>query len=254
MSFEKFREKYRVPSSRLKNYNYGQNGAYFVTITTAGRENFFGEIQNGKMILSEMGKMAEKYWYEIPRHFPFVRLDAFVVMPNHIHGILWIIRDKQSGNIPENGTGEWDVIDGMDGIGGLDGNDGMDGMDGFVETPKLGVSTDRTDPTDRTGRTEQTDRPNKTDRSHETNQTDKTIPVKKRNKNHRPEWKPGTLGVIINQYKRICTIKIRKQFPGFGWQSRFHDRIIRNKEELNRIRRYIRRNPEIWWRDRNNRN
>ena len=122
MSSEKFRGKYRVPSSRLRNYDYGRNGAYFVTIVTKNRQNFFGEFQNGKMVLSEMGKMAKKYWYEIPRHFPFVRLDAFVVMPNHIHGILWIVRDKQPGNISETGAGK------MDGIGGLDRNDGNDGI------------------------------------------------------------------------------------------------------------------------------
>jgi REP element-mobilizing transposase RayT len=228
MPSEKYRGKYRIPSSRLKNYDYGKNGAYFVTIVTKNRQNFFGEIQNGKMVLSEMGKMAKKYWYEIPRHFPFVRLDAFVVMPNHIHGILWIVRDKQPGNISETGAGK------------MDGNDGMDGIGGIVETPKLGVSTKRTDRTDRTDRTEQPPRPGQ------------SVPTKNRNKNHRPEWKPATLGVIINQYKRICTIQMRKQFPGFGWQSRFHDRIIRNKRELDRIRRYIQRNPEIWWRDRNN--
>jgi hypothetical protein len=65
---------------------------YFVTICTQGREHYFGEIETGRMILSEIGKMAQQYWLEIPNHFTFVELREFVVMPNHVHGI--IIIDK----------------------------------------------------------------------------------------------------------------------------------------------------------------
>ncbi len=89
---EKFRNKYRIESNRLRGWDYGWNAPYFITICTQNREYYFGDIKDGKMKLSEIGKMAEKYWDEIPEHFPFVKLDAFVVMPNHIHGI--IIIDK----------------------------------------------------------------------------------------------------------------------------------------------------------------
>lgn len=87
---EKFRNKYVIKSARLENYDYSQNGMYFVTICTKDREEFFGEIVNGKMILNEVGKIAQKCWQEIPKHFPFVKLDRFVVMPNHVHGIVEI--------------------------------------------------------------------------------------------------------------------------------------------------------------------
>ena len=60
------------------------------------------------------------------------------------------------------------------------------------------------------------------------------------------DWKPGNIGVIINQYKRICTIQSRKTNPKFAWQPRFHDHIIRNNDELIRIREYIRNNPANW--------
>ena len=93
---EKYKNKYRIPSTRLQNWDYGWNGAYFITICTHNREHYFGEIVNKKMELSEIGIAAEKYWYEIPQHFPFVKLGAFVVMPNHIHGI--IIIDKNDDN------------------------------------------------------------------------------------------------------------------------------------------------------------
>ncbi|MDD3050322.1 MAG: hypothetical protein PHR06_04185 [Candidatus Cloacimonetes bacterium] len=87
-----FNNKYRIDSTRLKGWDYGWNASYFVTICTHNREYFFGKIESGKIKLSEIGKIAEKYWFEITQHFPFVKLGSFVVMPNHIHGI--IIIDK----------------------------------------------------------------------------------------------------------------------------------------------------------------
>ena len=86
----KFQNKYRIPSARLQMWDYSNNGAYFITICTQNRHHFFGQIQNQKMQLSEIGKLAEKFWCEIPNHFPIVQLGNFVVMPNHVHGILII--------------------------------------------------------------------------------------------------------------------------------------------------------------------
>jgi REP element-mobilizing transposase RayT len=99
---EKYKNKYRIPSARLQNWDYGWNGAYFITICTHNREQYFGKIINKKMALSEIGILAEKYWYEIPQHFPFVKLGEFVVMPNHIHGI--IIIDKTNNYTNMNAT------------------------------------------------------------------------------------------------------------------------------------------------------
>lgn len=86
----KFRNKYRIQSTRLKYFDYSQNGMYFVTICTKDRIHYFGEIQSQKMILSEIGKMVENCWNEIPNHFNFAIADVFQVMPNHFHGILII--------------------------------------------------------------------------------------------------------------------------------------------------------------------
>lgn len=85
---DKFKNKYRVPSIRLPNWDYAHNGYYFITICTKERKYYFGEIVDDKINLSEIGKIVQKYWFEIPKHFPFVELDEFIVMPNHIHGIL----------------------------------------------------------------------------------------------------------------------------------------------------------------------
>jgi putative transposase len=86
----KFQNKYRIPSSRLQTWDYGTNGAYFITICTQNREHFFGIVQNGTVQLSEIGKISERLWIEIPNQFPFIELGNFVVMPNHVHGILII--------------------------------------------------------------------------------------------------------------------------------------------------------------------
>lgn len=84
----KFQNKYRIPSARAPWWDYGNNAAYFVTICTRNREHYFGEIIQHTMRLTEIGKQAEICWNEIPEHFPFVIMDEFVVMPNHVHGIL----------------------------------------------------------------------------------------------------------------------------------------------------------------------
>lgn len=94
-----FQNKYRIESSRLKNWDYGSNAAYFVTICTQDREHYFGEITNGVMQLSEIGLMADKYWLEIPEHFPFVELDEYVVMPNHVHGIIVINKPVETQDL-----------------------------------------------------------------------------------------------------------------------------------------------------------
>ena len=85
---EKFRHKYRVQSARLPHWNYAWPAAYFVTICTRNRECYFGRIINGSMQLSPVGKLADACWQEIPSHTRNVELDAFMVMPNHVHGIL----------------------------------------------------------------------------------------------------------------------------------------------------------------------
>ena len=75
---------------RLKNWNYSSPGYYFVTICLKNHEFLFGEIKNYQMYLNEYGEIANQYWQEIPKHFLNIQLDEFVIMPDHIHGILKI--------------------------------------------------------------------------------------------------------------------------------------------------------------------
>ncbi len=78
-------------SIRWRGYDYTCPGAYFITVVTWGRECLFGEIVDGEMQMNELGAVAQSCWQEIPAHFPHVQLDAYVVMPNHIHGIIVIM-------------------------------------------------------------------------------------------------------------------------------------------------------------------
>jgi len=78
-------------SIRLRDYDYAQPGAYFITVCAYQRQCLFGEIVDGEMQLNEWGRVIQACWEAIPDHFPNVELDAFVIMPNHIHGIITIV-------------------------------------------------------------------------------------------------------------------------------------------------------------------
>ncbi|MFZ2192661.1 MAG: transposase, partial [Candidatus Moraniibacteriota bacterium] len=75
----------------MENFDYSQNGMYFVTICTKNREHYFGEIVNGKMILNELGKITENVWKNLPHHYLNIKLDTYTIMPNHFHCIIEIV-------------------------------------------------------------------------------------------------------------------------------------------------------------------
>ena len=89
---EKFKNRYRIPSARSAWWRYDWAGAYFITICTAHQQHLFGEITQQKMTLSPIGQIAQTCWHEIPLHCEHVELGAFVVMPNHVHGVLILHR------------------------------------------------------------------------------------------------------------------------------------------------------------------
>lgn len=166
-----FRDTYRIPSTRLRDWDYGDAGMYFVTICTKHKIPWFGEIENHEMHLSYIGRIIDDEWKQTSIIQPYVTLDEYVIMPDHFHAII-MIRDHAR-----------------------------------VETFRRNVSTNTT----------QLQRPS-----------------------------PGSLGSIINQFKSVCTKRIRTIHPNFAWQPRFHDRVIRNRDETMRIRKYIINNPTAW--------
>lgn len=94
-----FKNKYRIATTRLKNWDYSWNGMYFITICTEHMNHYFGEINpDGEIKYSASGKIACQIWELIPNQFPFVELGEFIIMPNHVHGIL-IINDENNRDI-----------------------------------------------------------------------------------------------------------------------------------------------------------
>lgn len=164
--YNKFHNRYRIESTRLQNYDYSNDGAYFVTICTKNRECHLGEIVNGEMTETIQGKIIRESWLDLPNHYRNCILDEFIVMPNHVHGIIFIDNDS-------------------------------------VETG----------------------------------------------------LKPVSLSEIMRGFKTFSARKINEylntQETPF-WQSRFYDHIIRNENELARIREYIIDNPLKWELDENN--
>lgn len=86
-------------SIRLKGYDYSQAGAYFVTMVAWQREALFGEIVNGEIELNRYGQIVLNAWFDLPRHYRYVELRAFVVMPNHVHGIVILDGNGRGGSV-----------------------------------------------------------------------------------------------------------------------------------------------------------
>ncbi|WP_320053300.1 transposase [uncultured Acetobacteroides sp.] len=108
-----YKNQYRIETTRLQNWDYTTYGAYFITICTYNRENLFGHITNGEMHLNLNGNIVEQCWHDLPNHYPNLILDAFVIMPDHIHCIIMINNNSDGGD---------------------NGNDGIDGGNGIVQT------------------------------------------------------------------------------------------------------------------------
>jgi len=166
-----FKNKYRIKTTRLPYWDYGGDGLYFITICTKNRECYFGDVIGGEMKLSNIGKMAQRFWLEIPKHFPFIELDEFKIMPNHLHGIIKIVETQNLASLRRGNK-----------FGPQSKN-----LASIIRGFKIGVK----------------------------------------------KW------ATINNVN-------------FDWQPRFYDHIIRDENDLNRIRKYIRENPARWEFDRNN--
>ena len=202
-------------SIRLRDYDYSQPGAYFVTICTESRKCLFGSVSGDSMILNQLGRIINSCWMEIPNHVPNCELDSFIVMPNHVHGILMII-DR---------TTEYD---GRGTACRAPGNITPDPSGTACRAP--GNITP--DPSGTACRA-----PTKT------NMEQFGKPV------------AGSLATIIRSFKSAGTRLINKSQGTQGnsiWQRDYYEHIIRDEEELYEIRRYIEENPIQWAIDRNN--
>ncbi|MCX6740355.1 MAG: transposase [Candidatus Parcubacteria bacterium] len=94
---EYFRNKYRVPTTRLQHWDYSLSGFYYLTVCTKKRECCLSEIRDGQVYLSKVGEITFECWFDIPKHFEFIELDDWIIMPNHLHGIL-IFKENDFGS------------------------------------------------------------------------------------------------------------------------------------------------------------
>jgi REP element-mobilizing transposase RayT len=203
---EKFQNKYRIQSARLPDWDYGSNGLYFITICTRNRECFFGDVIDGEMQLSEIGNLAKQYLLEIPKRFPYMDLDEFVIMPNHVHAILVV--DKTGDDADDRDRND------------LDNNDG-DCRDAIHRVSTAAPST--------------SDVPNPKQPGGITGDKNPML--------------HDNISNVLNWYTGRVTFESRKIDKNFGWQARFHDHILRDDDEYQRIKKYIIENPGNWYND-----
>ena len=245
-------------SIRLRGYDYSLPGAYFVTICVRDRRLVFGEVVAGDVRHSRIGEVAHAFWTNIPDHVPEVVLDAFVVMPNHVHGIIGITdREPDVGPGADQDRGG-DVHHGGNrdgGIGNRDGGDGGDRHDGGIGNNRRGVQLNAPTP-ENTAASGQTTTPGPTATSGNTTTSGQTAtpgPGAARSPFADLSPKRGTLSVIVRTYKGAVTRWCRQNgHADFAWQPRFYDHIIRDARALRNIRRYIAENPMRWHLDRLN--
>ena len=185
----------RRRATRLRDYDYSQPGAYFVTICVQHRKCLLGTITDGKMRLNKIGQIVVEFWKRIPQHFPTVQLGGQVIMPNHMHGII-------AWGIPETKDPQPIV--------------GARSPRLMPQTPTVGARSPR--PPENTS-------------------------------TRRGEVPSPALGKIMAYFKYQSTKHINQYHntPGTRiWQRNYHDHIIRDDPDLQRLRQYIQDNPMKW--------
>ncbi len=88
-----YKNRYRIESTRLDVWDYSKYGYYFVTICTKDKRSHFGKVVDENILLNNIGEKVKEIWLEIKNQFTDVELDEFVIMPNHLYGIIFISRD-----------------------------------------------------------------------------------------------------------------------------------------------------------------
>ena len=203
-------------SIRLKHYDYALAGAYFVTICTADKRCIFGRIVGEEMQLNELGRIVDTCWRQIPEHFQSVELDEFIIMPNHLHGII-ILQDNTCRGAACSARE----------------TDERRGTACSARVSSRGVARNAREMGERRGAA---------------CSTRETRPVT-------PLMRPRTLSTIIRSFKSAVSKSAREQKQVGSeplWQRNFFERIIRNDDGLGKAREYIVTNPLRWHLDKEN--
>ena len=213
MDSEKFQNRYRISSARASWHAY-DGGAYFVTICTSHREHYFGEIADGEMHLSEIGHFVAGNLQNVTAHYQYVEIPLFVVMPNHLHAIVLIDWNK----IPSTRRVVADNID-------LTRRDVARRVSTTIMARRVSTTIMA--------------------RRVSTIQTENDL-TGKNAKMQEIANQSGWLSVCIGGIKSSVTKFANENNIGFAWQSRFHDHIVRDTNEMNLITDYIENNVAQW--------
>lgn len=250
---EKYKNKYRTESFRAKWWDYTWNAAYFVTICTLNRHHYFGKVSNGKMILSGAGVLADVFWHEIKNHHKYVELDAFVVMPNHIHGILIINKPNEKREEEKNDFGKEDQgkEENEDSLYREEDGDSIyreeDGD--FRNLDKEGDSRNL----DKEGDSRNLDKEGDSRNLYKDEDSSTVVACNDSTEfsQHMAAISPkkDSLPSILRSYKSAVTKHANRLGFEFGWQSKYHDHIIRDEAAYQRIAQYIENNPSKWKED-----
>ena len=203
-------------SIRLSGYDYSQAAAYFITICAINRECIFGEIVNGKMILNDFGQIAHDEWLKTSEIRPNIMLDAFVIMPNHVHGIIIISRgDLSYGGECDSPLHDEDNVISRDDLsygGECDSPLHDDGISrrGELHSPK----------------------------------DDAILPTPYKTPFVSPS---NNIPAIIRGYKSAVTKKLNLlNFGGSAWHRNYYEHIISSEKSYQKIADYITNNPVLW--------
>ena len=211
-----FTQYHHRRSIRLQGYDYSQEGLYFITICTHEKERRFGSVQDHKMILNPYGMIADSQWQLLPNRFPNIDIGPFIIMPNHIHGII-IVRATLA--VAHDSPNPHDAVRATLAVA----HDSPNPHDAVRAT--LAVAHDARDP-----------------RATATNEQGATARV------------APTIGRIVGAYKSLvvhyCMKYIDENNTGITmgkmWQRNFYEHIIRDERSYERISRYIKNNPGKW--------
>ena len=237
--FKRFSDK----SLRRPYWDYRRDGAYFITICTKNRVRYFGEVIEGKMELSSLGVIANTLWNEIPEHTRNCRLGAFVIMPDHVHGILILKNnggDSQRSVVACNDARNSTKINAARNSTKINDARNSTKINAAHNSTKINAAHNSTNSNDAFIQ-------DSFDISIEKYHPSDFARFKK-NLNVMSQISPkaNSISAIIRSYKSAVTKRANELGYCFQWQSRFHDRIIRDKRAYWAISRYIENNPKKW--------
>ena len=246
-------EKHHRRSIRLPGFDYSSPGVYFITIRAQSPGNWFGEIVKGEMRLNEAGLMVERIWNGIPEKNPEVKIDFYMVMPDHFHGILMIMGESENDEVGKDIAGEHKVRPYSPSPYGMendhDPNDRIKyADDGGSPDDASGSGWSGSGSRSKSCKGEPRVRP----------MILSTCPMLLSTRPITPKipsipngTADGSIGRIIQAFKSITTNKYItgvkendwQPFPGRLWQRNYYEHVVRNEDALRRIREYIMNNP-----------